>query len=241
MGTLAAGIKEIFATAKTTGSNVMLCGNDGTPDGHMTIANLASVLGASGSDGRHLQADANTIIEGRYFARSLDIDSYHIPADYGYLFARSVTQIAYTIIYQSFVDLNRVHYERYGNGPEGGPYTWSGWNRADNFQCVTLSDLANALGALDVEFIKQTCTEAEWGKEKEYTFENIPSTTFIFWMNTIITNGCGLLLKDGTTVTDVSKIGNVFNFRGGSTASQLIVQSTTSASGNVKIFCLRIY
>ena len=45
MGTLAAGIKEIFATAKTTGSNVMLCGNDGTPDGHMTMANLASVLG----------------------------------------------------------------------------------------------------------------------------------------------------------------------------------------------------
>ena len=47
MGTLAAGIKEIFATAKTTGSNVMLCGNDGTPDGHMTMANLASVLGDS--------------------------------------------------------------------------------------------------------------------------------------------------------------------------------------------------
>ena len=45
MGTLAEGIKEIFATAKTTGSNVMLCGNDGTPDGHMTMDNLASVLG----------------------------------------------------------------------------------------------------------------------------------------------------------------------------------------------------
>jgi len=45
MGTLVNGIKEIFATAKTTGSNVMLCGNDGTPDGHMTMANLASVLG----------------------------------------------------------------------------------------------------------------------------------------------------------------------------------------------------
>lgn len=47
MGTLAEGIKEIFATAKTTGSNVMLCGNDGTPDGHMTMSNLASVLGVS--------------------------------------------------------------------------------------------------------------------------------------------------------------------------------------------------
>lgn len=47
MGTLAEGIKEIFSTAKTTGSNVMLCGNDGTPDGHMTMDKLASVLGAN--------------------------------------------------------------------------------------------------------------------------------------------------------------------------------------------------
>lgn len=45
MGTLTAGIKEIFSSAKTTGSNVMLCGNDGTPDGHITMANLANVLG----------------------------------------------------------------------------------------------------------------------------------------------------------------------------------------------------
>ena len=45
MGTLAEGIKEIFATAKTTGSNVMLCGNDGTPDGHMTMAKLGETLG----------------------------------------------------------------------------------------------------------------------------------------------------------------------------------------------------
>lgn len=45
MGTLAAGIKDIFSTAKTTGTNVMLSTNDGTPDGHMTMENLASVLG----------------------------------------------------------------------------------------------------------------------------------------------------------------------------------------------------
>lgn len=47
MGTLTAGIKEIFSSAKTTGSNVMLCGNDGTPDGHITMQNLASVLGVT--------------------------------------------------------------------------------------------------------------------------------------------------------------------------------------------------
>lgn len=47
MGTLVNGIKEIFATAKTTGSNVMLCGNDGTPGGHIAMANLASALGGT--------------------------------------------------------------------------------------------------------------------------------------------------------------------------------------------------
>lgn len=47
MGTLVNGIKEIFATEKTTGYNVMLCGNDGTPDGHMTMDNLASTLGGT--------------------------------------------------------------------------------------------------------------------------------------------------------------------------------------------------
>lgn len=52
MGTLVNGIKEIFATAKTTGSNVILCGNDGTPDGHMTMANLASVLGVTMLSGK---------------------------------------------------------------------------------------------------------------------------------------------------------------------------------------------
>lgn len=48
MGTLVNGIKEIFATAKTNGSNVMLCGNDGTPDGHMTMDSLANALGGKG-------------------------------------------------------------------------------------------------------------------------------------------------------------------------------------------------
>lgn len=59
MGTLVNGIKEIFATAKTTGSNVMLCGNDGTPDGHMTMSNLASVLGVPKDYGRIYNSSFN--------------------------------------------------------------------------------------------------------------------------------------------------------------------------------------
>lgn len=40
MGTLVNGLKDIFSTPKNTGTNVMLCGNDGTPDGHITFSNL---------------------------------------------------------------------------------------------------------------------------------------------------------------------------------------------------------
>lgn len=68
MGTLANGIKEIFATAKTTGSNVMLCGNDGTPDGHMTMSNLASVLGGLYPHGNTYSDDMNLLVDtGIYF------------------------------------------------------------------------------------------------------------------------------------------------------------------------------
>lgn len=70
MGTLVNGIKEIFATAKTTGSNVMLCGNDGTPDGHMTMANLASVLGGINGvvdNEDTLSGSANNVITNSFY------------------------------------------------------------------------------------------------------------------------------------------------------------------------------
>lgn len=81
MGTLAAGIKEIFATAKTTGSNVMLCGNDGTPDGHMTMANLASVLGVT----KRMEFVDLGLPSGTLWAtRNLGAET---PEDYGYYFS----------------------------------------------------------------------------------------------------------------------------------------------------------
>lgn len=66
MGTLVNGIKEIFATAKTTGSNVMLCGNDGTPDGHMTMDNLASVLGGKSTE-LYSGVDFDTLVDGKNY------------------------------------------------------------------------------------------------------------------------------------------------------------------------------
>ena len=81
MGTLAEGIKEIFATAKTTGSNVMLCGNDGTPDGHMTMAKLGETLGVS----KRIEFVDLGLPSGTLWAtRNLGAET---PEDYGYYFS----------------------------------------------------------------------------------------------------------------------------------------------------------
>ena len=81
MGTLAEGIKEIFATAKTTGSNVMLCGNDGTPDGHMTMAKLGETLGVP----KRLEFVDLGLLSGTLWAtRNLGAET---PEDYGYYFS----------------------------------------------------------------------------------------------------------------------------------------------------------
>ena len=81
MGTLAEGIKEIFETAKTTGSNVMLCGNDGTPDGHMTMAILGETLGVQ----KRLEFVDLGLPSGTLWAtRNLGAET---PEDYGYYFS----------------------------------------------------------------------------------------------------------------------------------------------------------
>ena len=81
MGTLAEGIKEIFATAKTTGYNVMLCGNDGTPDGHMTMAKLGETLGVP----KRLEfVDLGLPSVTLWATRNLGAET---PEDYGYYFS----------------------------------------------------------------------------------------------------------------------------------------------------------
>lgn len=53
MGTLINGIKEIFASAsQNSPTNIPTCASDGTPNGNITIANLASVLGVPKDYGR---------------------------------------------------------------------------------------------------------------------------------------------------------------------------------------------
>ena len=114
--------------------------------GSVTPANLASVLGAAGVDDQRLTADANTITDGRFFARGVDHTNLHVPGDYGYLYARSVTQGGFTTIYQQFIKYNRESYSRRGNGELSGTMTWTDWSRDDNFGCSTPEALASLLG-----------------------------------------------------------------------------------------------
>lgn len=145
MGTLAAGIKEIFATAKTTGSNVMICGNDGTPDGHMTMANLASVLGVpirtTFSDLDNAPTGIWNLVGGTY---------QNAPSGAsigGILFCNksteSTTQLYVETVYNNFKGFARTRW--YNND-------WSPWeeistNIPDFYKSYSdLSSLANALG-----------------------------------------------------------------------------------------------
>lgn len=45
MGTLANGIKDIFSTSQTTATHLPVCASDGTPQGRISVGDLASVLG----------------------------------------------------------------------------------------------------------------------------------------------------------------------------------------------------
>lgn len=45
MGTLANGIKDIFSTSRTTATHLPVCASDGTPQGRISVSDLASVLG----------------------------------------------------------------------------------------------------------------------------------------------------------------------------------------------------
>lgn len=153
MGTLAAGIKEIFATAKTTGSNVMLCGNDGTPDGHMTMANLASVLG-----GLNTSISAN--IDDSYDLNNLTDDyakyswgetqPVNSPCKWGILYnlkwSPGIT--LQVIVYQSYASQHIYYRTKELNA-------FGGW-REFSFDVPTfynsyanLGDLANALGVIN--------------------------------------------------------------------------------------------
>lgn len=146
MGTLAEGIKEIFATAKTTGSNVMLCGNDGTPDGHITMANLASVLGAIYHGGYLDESADNKQSDSVYFVYG--DTSKNTPTGHGVLVTLGSSlsgNYGPSISQQFFDNVNGGYYTRIANSG-----VWGEWESVPSFykNYSDLSSLANALGAL---------------------------------------------------------------------------------------------
>lgn len=49
MGALVNGIKDIFSTSQTTATHLPVCASDGTPQGRISVGELANVLGATKS------------------------------------------------------------------------------------------------------------------------------------------------------------------------------------------------
>lgn len=154
MGTLAEGIKEIFATAKTTGSNVMLCGNDGNPDGHMTMANLASVLGELPGG---LYNSLNPFNIDTFYNGMVSLNnstSQNITGVCPQTDMRGSLYSQCSLVYDSRFGTQTFVYFSNNSSPiivykrNLWADDWSAWQRCDNFGCNTLSDLANALGAL---------------------------------------------------------------------------------------------
>ena len=87
------------------------------------------MLGAAGENNRALTTDANTITDGRFFARGVDCTNLHVPTAYGYLYARSVTQGGFITIYQQFITFTREIYSRCGNGDfDTLTITWTDWS-----------------------------------------------------------------------------------------------------------------
>lgn len=112
MGTLTAGIKEIFSSAKTTGTNVMLCGNDGTPDGHMTMANLANVLGVVAT----LRGDSYDLNNLTTSGTWRVISCRNAPTGYGFV----------NVISVNAEDIRQTFYNIYGSElPHEAAYTYS--------------------------------------------------------------------------------------------------------------------
>lgn len=144
MGTLANGIKEVFATAKTTGTNVMMCGNDGTPDGHITMANLASVIGAEGMTVLSgANRDPDTIIKaGAYQCTTWDTTK--TPASSGVLYLPYWKDGFWRFEYFVGSTNGQLFYRR------GTSSAWQSWTQIYDTTLLTnqtiLTPLASALG-----------------------------------------------------------------------------------------------
>lgn len=147
MGTLAAGMKEIFSSAQTTATHLPTCSSDGTPTGRISTSDLASVLGVKLT---HSQlTDANTgnslfICSGYNVGTTQNIPQE--VTDWGYFVqipGNGHDTVQYIIPYNNQNDIYMRHRD--------GSSNYSNWRRITNSylnQYSDLSSLATELGGL---------------------------------------------------------------------------------------------
>lgn len=119
MGTLINGIKEIFASAsQTSPTNIPTCAADGTPNGNITIANLASVLGETIDYG---EGNANNMRGGWHMCFNNVTNLPQNAGAYGLLLT-----IAYatTMKVQYYHDTNDLLWSRQYSGSQ-----WNAWHQ----------------------------------------------------------------------------------------------------------------
>lgn len=109
MGTLLNGIKEIFATSQSTATHLPVCASDGTPQGRISVGDLASVLGGMMPRNMSVNFDCNTIKETSLYVSTNDqIVASIINAPYTYTGGNAML-ITYNLGKNFFVQFF-VHY-----------------------------------------------------------------------------------------------------------------------------------
>lgn len=129
MGTLVNGIKEIFATSQSTATHVPVCASDGTPQGRISVGDLASVLGGIKPNGHIQSGDAdNYSTTGAFSLNVPDYESAHLPCRYGVLIVVKVGNntgnTTIQLVCESASD--NVYFRLKSN-------TWSSWSLVANF------------------------------------------------------------------------------------------------------------
>lgn len=151
MGTLINGIKEIFASAsQTSPTNIPTCAADGTPNGNITIANLASVLGVQLIKGSNPSRDYNEVFTTGYYRASNNNGDTNLPNTTNGFFIEVIDLGSNRILQRATttdINIPTALYSRVYSVSQ-----WGNWTKEDAFGYNTLADLASALGVGKVKW-----------------------------------------------------------------------------------------
>ena len=142
MGTLLAGMKEIFNQTPQSVTHIPTCASDGTPTGRTDVANLASVLGGT-STALPNNADLNNYRTPGLYTFSATSQSIANAPTGLYSCIMRVSTMTGQVVWQEILSGGGILYHRsYGVSSQ----TWNPWVRNDNYGTTSLSELASALG-----------------------------------------------------------------------------------------------